>query len=127
MKKIKAYKFVIEPYGRRMMVFVGSRERFVYTMKKEYNIDIDSVGERDGEHAYVEYQGKNSPLFSFRYIWLKKLKKTPEYMGLLAHECLHATFEILDWAGMKYTRDGEEAYTYLLDNMIRQILEHYLE
>lgn len=45
-----------------------------------------------------------------RYPDMKSLKD----LSLIAHESLHVTFSILDYIGMGYCEDSEEAYTYVL-------------
>lgn len=46
-------------------------------------------------------------------------------MSTIAHECLHATFDILSDAGMALSNDSEEAYTYLLGHLVDQVLIHF--
>jgi hypothetical protein len=41
--------------------------------------------------------------------------------GTIAHECLHATFAILESKGIKYNRKSEEAFTYLLDYLVDEV------
>lgn len=41
--------------------------------------------------------------------------------GTIAHECLHATFYILDYVGMSLDAGSEEAYTYLLGYLVGEV------
>jgi len=51
-----------------------------------------------------------------------KLNK-PKQIGILTHEVLHATIYILDRAGIKLTKHSDEAYTYLQEYIVTQILK----
>lgn len=41
--------------------------------------------------------------------------------GVIAHECLHYVFAVMRRAGIFYSRDSEEAYTYLLTFAVDQV------
>lgn len=59
-------------------------------------------------------------------IWLRRFSpRKPSDMGVLAHECLHATDFILWRAGISMTHSSEEAFNYLLGWMVEKILGWY--
>jgi hypothetical protein len=60
---------------------------------------------------------KNPPV-----IWIPKNPETPEEYGTLAHECLHAVFDLMDWACIKTTEETDEIMTHALSWLITSIL-----
>jgi hypothetical protein len=59
----------------------------------------------------------NQTVMRFRLIEDKN-----KFISKIAHETLHAISGIFDVIGIKFTDESEEAYTYLLDYIILQIL-----
>jgi hypothetical protein len=57
------------------------------------------------------------------FIMVKKRGTDSSTLALLAHECLHLTFAVLDEAGFTYCEESEEAYTYFLQNIFFQCVE----
>jgi hypothetical protein len=47
------------------------------------------------------------------WIRVSENPKEPEFHNTLAHEVMHAVFAILERAGIKYSKDSEEAYCHL--------------
>ncbi len=41
--------------------------------------------------------------------------------GLIAHECSHATNSLLKYKGLVFSEDSEEAYTYTMQYLIKQV------
>jgi hypothetical protein len=92
-------------------VLTGGRSTDFKDWAKKY-IDADiTTGANAAGHAYVEY-GK--PWL----IWVDTLKNLPA----LAHEALHVASGILEARGLKFGLDSEEAYTYTMEQIIRQTL-----
>lgn len=60
---------------------------------------------------------------SWMVCWLRK--KTNDYIPYLVHELLHATFEIMNRAGIKLSDDSDEVFTYELENLTRQSLKFF--
>lgn len=88
----------------------GTSADFVRFAKKWIDVDVIS-GEHAAGHAYVGY-GKPWLL------WVESLKNVPA----LAHEALHVTAGILEARGLKHSADSEEAYTYTMEEIIRNTL-----
>lgn len=51
---------------------------------------------------------------------IRFIEKKPS-VGLVAHEALHATCRIMDYVGVKMCEDSEEAWAYLLQEIINEI------
>lgn len=50
----------------------------------------------------------------------------PYFHGILAHEILHATFELLTSRGLVHSQTSEEAFTYLQDFYITELYKRLL-
>lgn len=88
----------------------GTSQGFARWAKAQIDADIET-GSNAAGHAHVAY-GK--PWL----IWVESLKDVPA----LAHEALHVTAGILEGRGLKYSEASEEAYTYTMEFIIRQVL-----
>ena len=55
-------------------------------------------------------------------IWLRYRPTDLKKMSTLVHECAHASFEVMRWAGIPLTDSSEEAYTHLVSKMVRDVL-----
>ena len=53
---------------------------------------------------------------------IKHLDSWISTVGLVAHESLHLTHYILRRAGIELTKESEEAFTYLQEDIIKKIL-----
>lgn len=62
------------------------------------------------EHSFIILRFRN------------KLKKTPDMYGLIAHEAYHIACSILSKKGIKSNRKTEEVYAYLIQHIVREIL-----
>lgn len=50
--------------------------------------------------------------------------KSPEEIGIAAHECLHATMRVLSFIGIPcFENEANEPYTYLLEYILEQVLD----
>lgn len=54
-------------------------------------------------------------------IYCEQLPVTPHWKGLLAHEILHSTFQLMRHIGIVHGHKSEEAYTYLNQYITTQI------
>lgn len=45
-------------------------------------------------------------------------------VDVLAHEMAHATFKILDYAGVSVSADDDEAFCYLLQHLMAEAVPH---
>lgn len=122
------YKFIpVSIYKREIGVFIGSRTEFRNWVEKEYKNDEDYRGLVD----LIQDSGVRTEAASFWYnestgdgiIELPKFPKTPREIAECTHEALHATFQILDFVGVSYEKDGSnESFTYLLEHIVNNIL-----
>lgn len=100
-------------------VFLGSHEEFrnyVKTKLKDKNL-LDIVD--DGEPGIGDFYFNDGQMI----IRLEKFPETPKDIGVAAHEALHATMYILNWANVKYEQNGSnESFTYLQEWILTNIL-----
>lgn len=122
------YKFIpVSIYKREIGIFIGSRNDFKNWIEEEYKED-DSY---QGLVNLIQDTGTRTEAASFWYnestgdgiIELPKFPKTSREIAECAHEALHATFQILDFVGVDYEKDGSnESFTYLLEHLLYNIL-----
>ena len=60
------------------------------------------------------------------YIWIRSFDNNVEDIGLLSHELMHFTFNVLGWAGMRATPESDEAYTYFFQYYQVKLLKKML-
>lgn len=94
-----------------MVLIGGSPDDFKTFAKREIGADVET-GSNSAGHAYVEY-GKPWLL------WVDSAKNVPA----LAHEALHVTAGVLLGRGLKHCANSEEAYTYTMEDILRQALD----
>lgn len=59
------------------------------------------------------------------FIRLRRDPVHPHEIALLTHEALHCTAETLRRVSVHLSSESEEAYTYLLDYIVRSVLNQY--
>jgi hypothetical protein len=82
-------------------------------VKKEFDEDVTSE-KKGGKFEVYHKKG-----YDICVIWLPY--KVP--MSIIAHECLHAVHYILMKKGLWLTDSSEEAYAYLLQFIMKNILK----
>ena len=116
-------------YKRGIYVFVGSIQEFAEWIKETFT-DDDEKSFAKGTLQWIE--DGNCGAASFHYsnemgggvILIPSLPEIPKDIASLAHECLHATFFIMDYCGVSYHQDSpNEPFTYLLEHLMRNALE----
>lgn len=88
----------------------GTADAFKAWAKKALDADVDT-GSNSAGHAYVEY-GKPW------VIWIDSIANVPA----LAHEALHVAAGVLEGRGLSFSKGSEEAYTYTMEDILRQVL-----
>lgn len=108
---MKMMDITLNPWKWKGVVLVGGTStEFAAFAKKFINVEI-STGSNAAAHAHVSY-GKPWLL------WVEKLSDIPA----LAHEALHVTAGVLEARGLTFSESSEEAYTYTMEDIIRQVL-----
>ena len=107
-------------YKTRFLFLIGDIDKCVKIAKRNYQVILDIEHIQCNTYAMCWWY----PTFG-TVIWLKKFNKTSEWMGYLTHECLHALFNLFKSRGIKYSRKGEEAYCYYLQDIVQFFLEQW--
>jgi len=112
-----ALKHIVRSYHSEVLLLVGPRKDVGEYLGKRFKTELPKFLEGGGcsftmERAYIVVI-ECSP---------KKLFKL-EYLALLSHELLHCTFAILKDVGFTHSSDSEEAYTYLLQELMVSFLD----
>ena len=111
MKSMKYTDVMLMPWkwGGRILVG-GTPETFQTYAKRWLDVNLDCGTGTQG-HSYVEW---GNPWV----IWIKSLHDIPA----LAHEALHVTSGVLASRGLSFADPSEEAYTYTMEDLLRQVL-----
>jgi hypothetical protein len=116
---MKPKKFIIEPYKNALYLFCpcSKSEAIAWCKRKKIHehMDLDDYDEKD---AITFGTSAGSMIF------MHKFDDTPAGIGVLVHELCHATFNVLNHAGVKEEEGNEEAAAYLLDNLVEKCLKH---
>jgi hypothetical protein len=87
---------------------------------KNYNCDIVDPGDFGGLHLSFD-QASNRR--NIQLIALNTFKQNDkEDMDSLCHEAFHATISIMNDRGIPLSKDSNEAYAYLIGNIVRHSL-----
>jgi len=110
-KKFKNILHIFCPvYTRNFYVIAGvPNSKFLKIAKKELGVDFNPSGS-DGKFYVIKRSGQEVGV-----IWSED--KTIHLM----HELLHATFWVMESAGIELTRASEEAFTYYQSYLYRLI------
>ncbi len=114
-RRPKRFVIVTDVFPANIFVQVGGTESEAFTWFAKHLGAPYQPGNRERLGAFITYDG-----YSGGCIWLSGDKPEP---AIVAHECLHAVFHVLGNLGMGTGPEGEEAYCYLLDNIIGRIME----
>lgn len=126
-KKPSGYYFVIngDPYMKDILCFVGANEPTVKTALDEYVFSREEKREflRIYDHGAALKSGLTIRLNTGKQavFFNKGIRPNTSGIQIVCHEMFHATYMIMCRSGMgNLTNDNEEAYAYLLDNLVGQ-------
>lgn len=113
-----------DTYRRGITIFIGNSEEYVDFLKNSSYKDDEELIERAtnirNRNALACCYNDNNEGQSI--IYLPFFPSTPARIACLGHEILHAVFHILDWCGVKYSEESEEAFTYLYEFFLNRAL-----
>ena len=103
------------------MVFVGSQEDLIATLKEKYTDYGEDVEATINKHPDLV---KTSLGVTFKceenaIVWFPEKVS----LGSLVHELTHATIHILNKVDIKLTEDTEEIFCYVLEYLLEQTFD----
>ena len=114
MNRIRCKNIDLEVWKWHGTAFVGgSLAQFASIVKQDVGGDVNVEDYHTG-YTYL------APGVSW-FLWVDSLDNVPT----LAHEAFHVASGILEARGLALSRDSEEAYTYTLEHIMRQVLDKH--
>jgi hypothetical protein len=115
----KPIKIYCELYGRNILAFNNwDQKEFECYMIKYYCTDFKPLNGVDGCHVPLERGGEN-----LNVIWTRKGLTKKRNFIVLAHECLHATVNILEEVGVPMVPQNDESYCYYQGWLLNKIID----
>lgn len=59
------------------------------------------------------------------YLWVDESNDKLTQRGAIIHECVHLVFALFAHAGIPTNKECDEAFTYLMDDLTKQVFKHY--
>lgn len=103
-------KGTVYPYD--LMVYCGGKLRLSKILAR-FGLQIDDV--EINEAMCLMFEGNQT------LIWLKHKPKDIRDLAVLQHEIFHATCFILEDTGIKYCKETDEAFAYLIQHITHEI------
>lgn len=122
----KSFVIDIDIYQTRMLVCFGNKTEFERALRKLVgNVDVKEIMgniEKDdvGRMIGVKETGLTC-------VWVKDNPWMVSGIGILCHELLHAVIWIMNRKGLELADSSEEAYTYLYEYLIEEVLTKVAE
>jgi hypothetical protein len=107
-------------YNTQFLFMIGDIDKCAKIAKRKYHVIAKTEDIREIAQGLCWWY----PTFG-NVIWLRKFNKTKEGMGYLVHECLHALFNLFEDKGITHSKEGEEAYCYYLQDIVRFFLTQW--
>lgn len=118
---IKPIEIEIKPYRRRVFVFLGYPHQQVQQwVKKNHNCDLGNQDNANGTLYTLENKDE-----IFYLLWVEKISNKPKDIFVVAHEALHLIFSILPSRDVPLTKQTEEAYIYLFEQLMNDIFNQW--
>lgn len=109
---MRARTLTLSPWKVTVLLLVGGRiARVPAVSVRRYGAPVEVTASDVTALGKTWYFGQLP-----RLVWVHDR----EDVAVLAHELLHVVFGILAVRGVDLSEDSEEAYTYLLEDLIRQ-------
>lgn len=121
-KKLKGFTWATaEIYKQSLFLSIGESDK---QLKKSLLKHVSTFQEKDADEV-VDYtrrkHDRHNGIFAVCQglhiirLYDEQDLLDPHFHGILAHEILHATFELLTSRGLVHSHSSEEAFTYLHD------------
>lgn len=119
---MKSKNFIVKwgIYPFDVMVSIGqSEEELLKVMEKKADLT-----DEDRKNFKLPGLGRTGMIGSGgTYLWVKKLNKTPFWMGILSHEVFHAVSFLFYKVGVSHDPENDEPWAYAHQYLMQKILE----
>ena len=115
-----------DTYGFTVHLLVGvdgpKLKAYCEKMFPKGTVEVDDDDDWCGRHTTVRFEDK-SKSYEVHVIALQEFSLTPQWIGVLVHESIHAVQTALDSRGLQMDDNTIEAYTYTQDWLVTQCLK----
>ena len=119
----------LNPYSFQLVVIIKEKDKAVKKFLKKATTSSDK------EDIFSRLEWRSNTVTAFytcspnneSFVRLREKPTTPKWIAIMVHECSHPVMETMRRIGMPLTVESEEAYTYLLDYIVRNILEQFIK
>lgn len=118
---MKAWKWSDETYDTSVVLLRGDWDTSRAWMDKTFgDVTEAEVGEGKGAKTLWIERPRGTALVLWFPQWFKGA--TAYELGILAHECFHAAFFVLQRRGVVWSNESDEAFAYYIAWMFRSVL-----
>jgi hypothetical protein len=107
----------IDVYGHDILISIGQKDDDLYEELKE------NISKKD----FDKYMSKQKSIATTHKLRtgtiLIRFKDDIDNPGIVAHEAFHAVVFLFKKIGIQFSYESEEAYTYLLEYLVNEILK----
>lgn len=125
-RRCKCAVLPIDIYNTNVLIEVGDfNEQAVYdslTMPDEVREGFREELRRNPVHDH-DNGGSFNLNGEAHVLWVRHAPDTPDGVAEVAHEAFHTAFNILDFAGVRLSRDSDEAFAYLAGYIAGRVTE----
>jgi hypothetical protein len=102
----KAHLFYSDLYKENFVFMPGFTQKQVDSFTKKLKIESIDIEECEGKTMFCD---------GFVLIWSRYKDKSFESLSTLVHECIHASWMILDWKGIPVSLENDDTQAYLVE------------
>lgn len=118
---VKIVTLTADPYDVDVVVLIGQDKGKVAQLLRWYLWDATITPDTLNARAITFWPDSTSP--GVPCIWIPEIPKDADNMGLFSHEMTHMTHLIMDYAGIVYSDEAEEAFAYENGYLTRQFYD----
>ena len=114
------------PYGHDILFSLGGKFTPVARRLRELNMtkdDIEKFRKEFNDYLPKHNTGRTWQLSTGQQVVHMQMPMGATQIALLSHEVLHAISFVLRSAGIEHTNETEEAYAYLHQYVMQQVLQ----
>lgn len=116
---VKIIMLSADPYDVDVAVIITQNKRKAAELLRWYSFDNSIVPETLNARA-ITFWPSETTNWGIPCIWLPEIPNTPEEYGIVSHEMTHLTHLIMDFVGVVYSDEAEEAFAYENGYLMKQ-------